>query len=336
MKRSIVLIVAGVLFVTGCNKTKTENNEASVPGNEVPATQRKCATQEVFDEQLKADPGIRERREQIEQFVRRVTENPSAYRQSAGGNIQIPVVVNVLYKTAAQNISQAQVESQITALNKDFSASNSDYNNVPNVFRNFRSGNIDIEFVLALPINRRETNKTKWQLNNAMKKSQQGGIDATNPTTMLNMWVCNLSSGYLGYSYYPGTIAPALDGVVIDDNAFGTTGSAEAPFDLGRTATHEVGHWLNLQHIWGDATCGTDLVADTPPHRTYNFGCPGIIPITCTNNSTTNPYGFPREMTMNYMDYTDDACMFMFSAGQKARMQAIFVPGGPRYSFVHP
>jgi hypothetical protein len=335
MKRSIVLIVAGFLFVTGCNKTKTETNETSAPEIDVHATQRKCAAQEVFEEQLKADPTIRERREQIEQFVQRVTENPSAYRLLRNGNIQIPVVVNILYKTPEQNISQAQVESQIIALNKDYSAANSDYNNVPDVFRAVRSGDIHIEFVLSA-VNRRETNKTKWQLNDAMKKSQQGGIDATNPTTMLNMWVCKLTSGYLGYSYYPGTVAPAMDGVVIDDNAFGTIGSAEVPFNLGRTATHEVGHWLNLQHIWGDATCGTDLVADTPPHRTYNFGCPGIIPITCTNNSTTNPYGFPREMTMNYMDYTDDACMFMFSAGQKARMQAIFAPGGPRYSFAQP
>ena len=168
-----------------------------------------------------------------------------------------------------------------------------------------------------------------------MKKTQTGGIAATSPTTKLNLWVCNLAGGYLGYAQFPGG-PEATDGVVVDDNAMGTTGTAQAPFNKGRTATHEVGHWLNLYHIWGDATCGSDLVNDTPPHRTYNFGCPGTINITCTNNSTTNPFGFTREMTVNYMDYTDDACMVMFTNAQKSRMQATFASGGPRNSFAQP
>jgi hypothetical protein len=78
------------------------------------------------------------------------------------------------------------------------------------------------------------------------------------------------------------------------------------------------------------------MVNDTPPHRTYNFGCPGVIAITCTNNASTNPFGFPREMTMNYMDYTDDGCMFMFTSGQKARMLAVLATGGPRSGYVQP
>jgi hypothetical protein len=109
----------------------------------------------------------------------------------------------------------------------------------------------------------------------------------------------------------------------------GTTGSATAPFNKGRTATHEVGHWLNLRHIWGDATCGSDLVGDTPTHNTANYGCPSAGHLsTCS--------GTPVEMTMNYMDYTDDACMYMFSIGQKSRMLAVFAAGGPRNSFAQP
>ena len=144
----------------------------------------------------------------------------------------------------------------------------------------------------------------------------------------MNMWVCNLAGGYLGYAQFPGG-SSATDGVVIDDNAFGTTGSATVPFDKGRTATHEVGHWMNLRHIWGDATCGNDQVEDTPLHNTYNFGCPAAGHTSaCTGN--------PVEMTMNYMDYTDDACMYMFSGGQRTRMLAVFASGGPRNSFAQP
>jgi hypothetical protein len=244
------------------------------------------------------------------------------------------VVFNVLYKTTTQNISLTQIQSQIDVLNDDFAADNPDYNNTPSVFQQVRSGDIPIKFVLD-QVNRKSTNRNSWQLNDGMKKPRQGGIAPTDPATKLNVWVCNLASGYLGYAQFPGGPLET-DGIVLDDNATGTTGTAAAPFDKGRTATHEMGHWLNLRHIWGDATCGTDQVNDTPPHRTYNFGCPGVINITCTNNSTTNPFGFNREMTMNYMDYTDDACMFMFTLGQKSKMQAVFAANGPRNSFAQP
>jgi hypothetical protein len=158
-----------------------------------------------------------------------------------------------------------------------------------------------------------------------MKKNNRGGINPTSPTTKLNLWVCNLGGGILGYAQFPGGSA-STDGVVCDNNAFGRVGTAAAPFNKGRTATHEVGHWLNLRHIWGDALCGNDLVGDTPTHNDANFGCPGAGHLsTCS--------GTPVEMTMNYMDYTDDACMYMFSAGQKTRMQATYAVGGPRASF---
>jgi hypothetical protein len=132
-----------------------------------------------------------------------------------------------------------------------------------------------------------------------------------------------MSGGILGYAQFPGG-ASATDGVVIGYTCFGTTGTAQAPFNKGRTATHEVGHWLNLRHIWGDAACGSDLVSDTPVHNTSNYGCP--------SHPRSNSCGTSAEMFMNYMDYVDDACMQMFSNGQKARMQALFVSGGARAS----
>nr|WP_218155326.1 M43 family zinc metalloprotease [Chitinophaga sp. YR627] len=142
----------------------------------------------------------------------------------------------------------------------------------------------------------------------------------------MNIWIVGaMSGGVIGYAQFPGGAA-ATDGVVIADDCFGNTGTATSPFNKGRTATHEIGHWLNLRHIWGDATCGNDFVGDTPTQNAPNYGCPGYPHLsTCAGN--------PIEMTMNYMDYTDDRCMYMFTAGQKTRMLATFLTGGGRTGF---
>ncbi len=334
MRKIFALLAACFLFAAGCNKSSNNEDGSLAPGEDsFTATQRKCAADEVLQEQLKTDLALRGRMSKIEEFTRKVVQNPLAYRL-ANGNIEIPVVVNVLYKTSAQNISLAQIKSQIDVLNADFAATNADYNNTPSAFQGARSGNIGVSFVIdntTTDIIRKKTNKTSWQLNDAMKKSSQGGINPTSPATKLNLWVCNLTGGYLGYAQFPGG-SSATDGVVIDNNAFGTKGSATAPFDKGRTATHEVGHWMNLRHIWGDdgtACSGSDQVADTPNQGSENYGCPSFPHVSCSNGSN-------GDMFMNYMDYTDDACMFMFSAGQRTRMQAVFASGGPRNSFAQP
>jgi len=317
---SLILAAVSVTFVS-CNKEEVINEVTET--TEV-FEGRKCAAHDVLQEDLKSDPSLQKRMDDIERFTE---EFVSQRRLLSTGVIEIPVVVNVLYKTAAQNISDAQIQSQITVLNNDFKALNSDYNNTPSFFQPTRSGNFGIQFVLET-VNRKSTTKTSWSTNNAMKFNSQGGINATSPTTKLNIWVCNMGNGILGYAQFPGG-ASSTDGVVIDDNAFGTVGTVTSPFNKGRTATHEVGHWLNLRHIWGDATCGSDLVSDTPQHNTANYGCPTYPHLsTCT--------GTPVEMTMNYMDYTNDACMYMFTQGQKTRAMAVFAVGGPRNSFAQP
>ena len=129
--------------------------------------------------------------------------------------------------------------------------------------------------------------------------------------------MCQLGGGLLGYAQFPGGPA-ATDGVVILHSGFGTSGTAAAPFNLGRTATHEIGHWLNLRHIWGDdgtGCSGSDFVADTPNQGGPNYGTPTFPKVSCGNA----PNG---DMFMNYMDYVDDAAMVMFTAGQVTRMQA--------------
>lgn len=324
MRLRFLTIAAATLLLSSCSKNQQDditNEETGLP------SQRACASYDVLQEQLSSNPKLAARMAQIENFTNEVVKNPSKYRLLADGTIEIPVVVNVLYKTTAQNISTAQIQSQIDVLNADYAATNSDYGLTPSIFQAVRSGNVGIKFVLS-NIVRKSTTKTSWLTNDAMKSSSKGGISPTSPTTTLNIWVCNLANGILGYAQFPGGAA-ATDGVVLDDNATGNTGTVSAPYNKGRTATHEVGHWLNLRHIWGDGTCATDYVDDTPVHNTANYGCP-----TYPHKSTCT--GTPTEMTMNYMDYTDDACMYMFTLGQKARMKAVFVSGGARNSFAQP
>lgn len=309
----ITAFTALVLFSCQNDQTEPTSPDASV------ATQRLCASQEVLEAQLKENPMLAIKMNEIEAF----TTNRILTNRLVNGKIEIPVVVNVLYKTTAQNISNAQIQSQIDVLNKDFNALNSDYNSVPALFAGAKA-NVGITFVLDQVI-RKSTNKTSWGTNDAMKKTAQGGIAPTSPTTKLNLWSCAIGGGILGYAQFPGG-SSSTDGVVIDSRYFGLSGAANAPFNLGRTGTHEVGHWMNLRHIWGDATCGSDLVSDTPTHNTANYGVPAY-----PHYSTCS--GTPVEMTMNYMDYTDDSGMYMFSLGQKSRMAAIFASGGPRAGF---
>lgn len=322
MKRSFLVLAGSLLFITSCNKTGSKSEEAVA--DDVVATQRHCAAADVLDEQLKADPALAQRMNEIEDFTQRVMAHPEQFRL-VNGIVEIPVVFNVLYRTAAQNVSLAQLQSQIDVLNEDYGATNADHN-LTSTYNTVKAGDIGVRFVLDA-VNRRSTTKTSWTTNDAMKKSASG-IAPTSPTTKLNIWVCNMGGGILGYAQFPGGAA-ATDGVVLDDNATGRTGTAAAPFNKGRTATHEVGHWMNLRHIWGDATCGNDQVGDTPLHNTANYGCPAAgHKSTCT--------GTPVEMTMNYMDYSDDACMYMFSVGQRSRMLAVFASGGARNSFAQP
>jgi hypothetical protein len=325
MRKTIYAIAMATFLFTACKKSAAPETAPEEELADFFPSSRYCASYEVLQQNLKEDPGLQQRMDEIEAFTNRYIQgrNPQTNSLQADGSMLIPVVVNVLYRSAAENISDAQIQSQIDVLNEDFAATNADYN-LTSTYNSVKAGDTRIRFVLDRVI-RKSTTKKSWGTNDAMKKSSRGGIDPTTPTTKLNLWVCNLGGGILGYAQFPGGAA-ATDGVVCDNNAFGRVGTATAPFNKGRTATHEVGHWLNLRHIWGDASCGNDQVEDTPLHNTANYGCPAA-------GHRSSCSGTPVEMTMNYMDYTDDACMYMFSIGQKTRMQATYAVGGPRASF---
>jgi hypothetical protein len=313
--KKIILTATAFLMLFSCQNDQTELTSSTTNA----IVRRTCASQDVLAEQLKADPTLALRMNQIEAF----TQKAMLTNRLVNGKVVIPVVVNVLYKTAAENISAAQIQSQIDVLNKDFTATNSDFKNIPAEFAGLAT-NVDITFELVNTV-RKPTTKTSWGTRDAMKNSKRGGIDSTSPSTTLNIWACTIGGGILGYAQFPGG-SSATDGVVIDSFYFGISSAASYPYNLGRTASHEVGHWMNLRHIWGDASCGNDLVSDTPVHKTANFGVP-VYPYVSTCLPTHN------EMTMNYMDYTDDRGMYMFTKGQKARMSALFITSGARAGF---
>ncbi len=329
MKKILQLIAFGTMSVAiiSCSDVSLDNSNAALNSLNKSARNeskdRGCAAMEVLEENMKDDPSLKDKMDEIEKHTKDYEKKQKNGRVGATGTLIIPVVVNVLYSNANENISDAQIQSQIDVLNKDFSATNSDLSLVPSAFSSAVS-NLEIQFVLSSVV-RKSSTKTSWGTRDAMKSAKKGGIDPTTSTTKLNLWVCNIGGGILGYAQFPGG-SSATDGVVIGPQYFGNTGFVSAPYDKGRTATHEVGHWLNLRHIWGDASCGSDLVTDTPTQQTSNFGCPAFPHVTCSNG----PNG---DMFMNYMDYTDDLCMYMFSGGQKTRTRAIFAVGGARASF---
>jgi hypothetical protein len=246
-------------------------------------------------------------------------EGSTARRRDTGLDLKkarivtVNTVVNVVYKTEAQNLSSSQIKSQIAALNKDYRATNSDRNQTPTPWKGLIT-DTRIRFKLV-KVTRTKTTKAGFSFDDGVKKASSGGIAPFKPKTHLNMWVCPLTGGLLGYAQFPGGPA-ATDGVVINYLSFGTTGTAQAPFKKGRTATHEVGHYFNLRHIWADTPdcSGSDLAADTPNCEGPNFGTPTWPVVTCNNG----PNG---DMFMNYMDYTDDVAMFMFTTQQVLRIR---------------
>jgi hypothetical protein len=301
------------------------------------AQQRVCYTDQVHERLLKEHPEMAERMAEIERQTQRYV---ASFNQATASTtvITIPVVVHVIYSNSNENISDAQIQSQIDVLNEDFRRLNADRVNTPAEFAPY-AADVEIQFVLASTapngnptngITRKYSSRTQWGTNDDMKFSSRGGVDAWPTNKYLNIWVCNIGGGILGYAQFPGGPA-ATDGVVISPQYFGRTGYVQAPFNKGRTATHEVGHWLNLRHIWGDGNCSVDdFVSDTPVAGAPNYGCPTYPSKSCQNNG-----GWTSDQFMNYMDYVDDACMNMFSAGQKARMRALFAAGGARQSFVN-
>lgn len=288
------------------------------------STITRCYSHEYMQQQVAANPALQQvidaEDQRADQFAQ---AHPNGYQNRSV--VTIPVVFHIVYYNTAQNISNTRITDQLAVLNKDYRKLNTDANLVPSAWSSI-AADCEIEFCLAqrdpngnatTGIERIQTTTASWTTNDHVKFASQGGADAWDRSKYLNIWVCSISGGILGYSTFPGGPA-ANDGVVLSYQYVGTTGTSY-PYNKGRTATHEIGHWLNMRHIWGDdgTSCsGSDNVGDTPNQSSENYGCP-TYPLTdaCTASA-------PGVMFMNYMDYTDDACMYMFTTGQKTRMWA--------------
>lgn len=272
-----------------------------------------------------------------EAFIAKYADKLAAAKIEGGEDvITIPVVFHIVYNTGGENIPEARILEQIQILNADFGRTNADADETPDAFTD-EAADFNIEFCLASVdpdgnptpgIIRYETDVTSFSTDDDVKFDGSGGADAWPADSYLNFWVCDLGPWLLGYAQFPGG-PDNTDGVVIGYQYVGYN-DAGYPYNLGRTATHEVGHWLDLRHIWGDDTncAGSDLVDDTPNQKVETYGCPSY-PKTDVCSATA-----PGIMFMNYMDYSDDACMNMFTNGQKTRSRALFEPGGDRYALL--
>jgi hypothetical protein len=294
---------------------------------------RTCAT-ELYQETLEQlQPGIKLQQQQAKEAAQQYLSQKRQGKEmrKATGPVSIPVVFHVVYNTPDQNISDEQIYSQLAVLNADFRRTNTDRVNTPAHFASF-AGDAGIEFCLASTapdgsvtngITRTQTSSITFSANNNnIKREDRGGAPAWDQTQYLNIWVGNISNDILGWATFPGMSSSSqYDGVVLFYKTVGEPPYNPFPtqFNKGRTATHEIGHWLGLQHIWGtgnDSCSDTDYIDDTPNQYAPNYDCPTGTIVSCENG----PYG---DMWQNYMDYSDDACMNLFTNGQIAYMQAV-------------
>ena len=276
-------------------------------------SQLRCGTMQRLNYEMENNQNLIEKRHKIEREIKEWKKNASL------NSYTIPVVFHVIYENENESLSSEQIQSQLDVLNQDFNRTNSDANQTPSEFQNI-AADCNINFCLAqrTPNNDTTSGITYTQsdissfslYDNRIFHDSLGGKTIWDPSRYLNIYVCDLTNA-LGFASFPGGNT-SRDAVVINYSNLGII-DVSPPFNKGRTATHEVGHWLNLLHIWGDGNCGNDQVEDTPIQNTENYGCPSHPSPTCSNSG---------DMFQNYMDYTDDACMNLFTNGQKDRMHA--------------
>lgn len=283
---------------------------------------RRCGTVEYLLMQEEKHPGAIQKWKDASALAEKWVKDHASGTRSV---ITIPVVVHVVYHTAAENIPDHQIYSQIDVLNEDFNRRNADTFKTPSVWKSL-GDSINVKFCLAAydpdgnlttGITRTQTDVVSFDGDN-MKDSYNGGEDAWDTNNYLNVWVCNLSGNILGYaSFAPGL---ASDGVVVSYRVFGRLGNLDISYNKGRTCSHEVGHWLSLSHPSGDdgGNCtGDDDCNDTPRESENVFNCPSFPYIDQCSGA---PNGV---MFMNYMDYTNDKCMNIFTQCQVGKMLGV-------------
>jgi hypothetical protein len=289
-----------------------------------------CGTMLYLEAQFKKNPSLRDqfKKEQAafnKKVEARMLQAPMIAKEQATP-IVIPIVFHIVL-TNPSAVTDAMILAQLDTLNHDIAGMNGDSTRIPSYFKPF-FGHSNFQFCLAKQnpngdpttgIERTTTTVSAFGVNGKMKHTVTGGADAWNTNNYYNVWVCNMSNNILGYGTFPGTAPAGEDGAVVSYGSL--PGGIFTDYNLGKTLTHETGHYLNLIHIWGDdngACWGTDYVDDTPNQGNYTSGCPsGVVTDSCSPNP-------PGIMYQNYMDYSSDPCLVMFTNGQVTRMQTAF------------
>lgn len=287
----------------------------------------RCGTMEALELAFKKQPSLRQQFEKSAQRLTLAITQPVISPSRAMAVINIPIVFHIVL-TNPSVVTDAQIQAQLDRLNTDFQGLNADSTKIPAVFKP-RFGKTSYHFLIAKQtpdgepttgIERFTTTHNSFAIGDStLKHLSAGGADAWDPSRYLNVWIANISGGILGYTTFPNTGPANEQGVAIHYASM--PGGSLQGYNLGRTLTHETGHYFFLYHIWGDdngACTGSDLVDDTPNQGNSTSGCPTGIK---TDNCSPDPPGILYE---DYMDYTDDPCMVMFTVGQVQRMQTAF------------
>jgi hypothetical protein len=291
--------------------------------------QDRCGTMELLNQRFTKQPALKIMFDQRELRLKEVIRQRVASGQTLKTNaeVTIPVVFHVVLSRQSQ-VTDAQIMAQLDTINKDYAGSNGSSSRVPSYFRSL-FGQSGIQFCLAqrtpedapsTGIVRYSTTRTSFDYTtNQVKHAESGGADAWDTDKYLNIWICDLSGGTLGYATFPDDGVKDEQGVAVDYGSL--PGGNVTNYNEGKTLTHEIGHYFNLYHIWGDdngACTGSDQVDDTPNQSNSTGTCPtGIVTDRCTTTA-------PGIMYQNYMDYTSDGCLSMFTKMQVARMEAAF------------
>ncbi len=293
------------------------------------AQSSRCSTDEFLMAKFENNTALKAQYEETIDAIRTASKHVHAMKMAMDDEgdeiITIPVVFHIVHRLSSQNISDERIFEQIDILNADYSGANTDIGSVPSDFSAF-VGSSRIRFELAsfdpdgnptTGIERIATDSITFSMNDeGIKHSELGGADVWTNTEYLNIWVGRIENGLLGYATPPNTASASEDGVVIGYKYVGL--SSDASYNLGRTATHEIGHYLGLSHIWGPygPSCSfDDNIADTPMQFDAHYANPGHPSISCNS----------ADMFMNYMDYVEDEDMFFFTIGQVSNMETAVV-----------